>query len=191
MVSGINLLGDGATQTFAAAAATRATTSTNSRIPLPSIKGRDVALDEEWPNGLASLHKMLCKYIEKQVQNKILIPPQEAFEAGGTEKLTDVVEAALGVETSARMKGVATSPLKRRILDAVRHIGELTSKATRRQRLLMQQEYDVDAGSATYGMKLDLQCRAEEHELNNSEFKVDDASEEQVEVQYRKNLRVN
>ncbi|OAQ28744.1 hypothetical protein K457DRAFT_545563 [Linnemannia elongata AG-77] len=55
----------------------------------------------------------------------------------------------------------------------------------------MQQEYDVDAGSATYGRKLDLQCRAEEHELNNSEFKVDGASEQQVEVQYRKNLRVN
>lgn len=55
----------------------------------------------------------------------------------------------------------------------------------------MQQEYDVDAGSATYGRKLDLQCRAEEYELNNSEFKVEGASEQQVEVQYQKNLRVN
>ncbi|KAG0290191.1 hypothetical protein BGZ96_006342 [Linnemannia gamsii] len=156
---------------------------------------------------------------------KILVPLQEAFETGGTERLTDVIEAALGVEAMARIKGVNTDPLKRRILDAVRHIclkkpskvmsegelvevwsyvlgaltgyklslrsGELTSKATRWQRLLMQQEYDVDAGSATYGRKLDLQCRAEEHELNNSEFKVDSASEQQVEVQYRKNLRVN
>ncbi|KAF9327278.1 hypothetical protein BG006_009394 [Podila minutissima] len=127
-------------------------------------------------------------------------------------------KAALGVEASARIKGVDTNPLKRRILDAKPskamsegelvevwsyvlgalagyklslRSGELTSKATRWQRLLMQQEYDVDAGSATYGRKLDLQCRAEEHELNNSEFKVDSASEQQVEVQYRKNLRVN
>lgn len=52
----------------------------------------------------------------------ILIPLQEAFEAGGMEKLTDVVEAALGVEASARLNGVATNPLKRRILDAVRHM---------------------------------------------------------------------
>lgn len=53
---------------------------------------------------------------------EILIPLQEAFEAGGTEKLTDVIEAALGVEASARMKGVDTNPLKRKILDAVRHM---------------------------------------------------------------------
>ncbi|KAF8926146.1 hypothetical protein BGZ47_002888 [Haplosporangium gracile] len=323
MVSGINVLGDGAIQTFAAAAATSAgyssspsQLSTKSRIPLPGvtpvasrlttkrvakrknsaiaepwrsvvqqllekIKGGNVALAEEWPKELTGLHKMLYKYIERQVQDnipmtklvekdvfvamsgivnarmsgardvfgneavdliktqclqphisnpseqlkEILIPLQEAFEAGGTERLTDVVEAALGVEASARMTGVVTNPLKRRILDAVRHIclkkpskamsegelvevwsyilgalagynltlrsGELTSKATRWQRLLMQQEYDVEAGSATYGRKLDLQCRAEEHELNNSEFKVDSASEQQVEVQYRKNLRVN
>ncbi|KAF9314422.1 hypothetical protein BG003_004189 [Podila horticola] len=339
MASGINLLGDGATQSFTAAAATRATTSTKSRIPRPcvtpvaspatstttspksriplpsvtrvaspattkraakrkssaitepwrtvvqqlleKIKGGDVALDEEWPNELTGLHQMLYKYIERQVLDrapmtkvvekdvfvamsgivnarmsgardvfgeetldliktqclqphisnpseqlrKILIPLQKAFEAGGTEKLTDVVEAALGVEASARMRGATTNPLKWRVLDAVRHIclkkpskamsegelvevwsyvlgalagyklslrsGELTSKATRWQRLLMQQEYDVDAGSATYGRKLDLQCRAEEYELNNSEFKVEGASEQQVEVQYQKNLRVN
>ncbi|KAG0059077.1 hypothetical protein BGZ89_000718 [Linnemannia elongata] len=312
LVSGINLLGDGATQAFATAAAT----SAKSRVPLSGatpaaslvtakriakrknsaisepwrsvvqqlltkIKGGDVALAEEWPSELTGLHKMLYKYIERQVQDsapmtklvekdvfvamsgivntrmsgarnvfgeetveliktqcqqphisdpseqlqQILIPLQDAFEAGGTEKLVDVVEVALGVEASTRITGAATNPLKRRILDAVRHIclkkpsktmsegelvevwsyllgalaghklslrsGELTSKATRWQRLLMQQEYDVDAGSATYGRKLDLQCRAEEHELNNSEFKVDGASEQQVEVQYRKNLRVN
>ncbi|KAG0286665.1 hypothetical protein BGZ97_007348 [Linnemannia gamsii] len=317
MVSGINLLGDGAIQTFADAAATSVNNSsspfqpsTKSKIPVASpvttkriakrknsaiaepwrsvvqqllekIKGGDVALAEEWPNELTGLHKVLYKYIEKQVQGsvamtklveqdvfvamsgivngrmssardvfgektldliktlclqphisnpseqlqEILIPLQEAFEAGGTERLTDVVEAALGVEASARMKGVTTNPLKRRILDAVRHIclkkpskamgegelvevwsyvmgalagyklslrsGELTSKATRWQRLLMQQEYDVDTGSATHGRKLDLQCRVDEHELNNSEFKVDGVSEQQVEVQYRKNLRVN
>ncbi|KAF9953283.1 hypothetical protein BGZ72_005527 [Mortierella alpina] len=69
--------------------------------------------------------------------------------------------------------------------------GELTSKATRWQRLRMQQEYDVDAGSATYGRKLDLQCRVGEYELNNSEFKVESSSEDQVEVRYRRNLRIN
>lgn len=37
MASGINLLGDGATQSFTAAAATRATTSTKSRIPRPCV----------------------------------------------------------------------------------------------------------------------------------------------------------
>ncbi|KFH73935.1 hypothetical protein MVEG_01148 [Podila verticillata NRRL 6337] len=281
MVSGINLLGDGATQTFAAAAATRATTSTKSRIPLPTspattksaakrknsaiaepwrsvvqqllekIKGGDVTLDEEWPNELTGLHKILYKYIEGQVQDsapmtKIVekdvfvamsgivnarmsgarhVFSEETLSLIKTQCLQPHIKAALGVEASARMKGVANNPLKRRILDAVRHIclkkpskamsegelvevwsyvlgalegyklslrsGELTSKATRWQRLLMQQEYNVDAGSATYGRKLDLQCRAEEHEINNSEFKVDGASEQQVEVQYRKNLRVN
>ncbi|KAF9274896.1 hypothetical protein BGZ68_000271 [Mortierella alpina] len=314
LVSGINLLGDGALQTFADATATNISEpsqlSTKSKIPVSSlvtakriakrknsaiaepwrsvvqqllekIQGGDVALAEEWPNELTGLHKMLYDYIERQLQGNvamtklvekdvfvamsgivnarmsgardvfgqetldmiksqccmphishpseqlraILIPLQEAFESGGVERLTDVIEVALGAEASARMKGVATNPLKRRVLDAMRHIcikkptkmmsegelvevwsyvlgalaghklslrsGELTSKATRWQRLLMQQEYDVDAGSATYGRKLDLQCRAEEYELNNSEFKVDGASDQQVEVQYRKNLRVN
>ncbi|KAF9387789.1 hypothetical protein BGX21_000471 [Mortierella sp. AD011] len=155
----------------------------------------------------------------------ILDPLQEAFRAGETGKMLDVVEAALGVEASARLVGATTNPLKRRVLDAVRHIcikkpsksmsegelvevwtyvlnalagsklslrsGELTSKATRWQRLLMKQEYDMDPGQATYGRKLDLQCRVGELELNNSEFKADTIPPSQVEVQYRKNLRVN
>ncbi|KAF9979442.1 hypothetical protein BGZ65_006571, partial [Modicella reniformis] len=154
----------------------------------------------------------------------ILEPLQEAF-VGGMERLRDVVEAAIGVEASARLRGLVTNPLKQRVLDVVRHLcinkpskamsegelvavwsyilnaladhkltlrsGELTSKATRWQQLLMQQEYDLDAGSATYGRKLDLQCRHNDVEINNSEFKVDHASDLQVEVQYRKNLRVN
>ena len=69
--------------------------------------------------------------------------------------------------------------------------GELTSKATRWQRLLLKQEYNIDTGSATYGRKLDLQCRVDKHELNNSEFKVDAISSQQTDIQYRKNLRVN
>ncbi|KAF9993352.1 hypothetical protein BGZ80_005332 [Entomortierella chlamydospora] len=155
----------------------------------------------------------------------ILDPLQEAFRAGETGKMIDVVEAALGVEASARLVGAATNPLKRRVLDAIRHIcikkpsrsmsegelvevwsyvlnalagnklslrsGELTSKATRWQRLLMKQEYDMDPGLATYGRKLDLQCRVGELELNNSEFKADTIPPSQVEIQYRKNLRVN
>ncbi|KAF9405069.1 hypothetical protein BGZ76_006697, partial [Entomortierella beljakovae] len=52
-------------------------------------------------------------------------------------------------------------------------------------------ELDHDTGTATYGRKLDLQCRSEELELNNSEFKANGRSKEQVELQYRKNLRVN
>jgi hypothetical protein len=72
------------------------------------------------------LIKTLC--LQPHISNpseqlqEILIPLQEAFQAGGTERLADVVEAALGVEASARMKGVTTKPLKRRILDAVRHM---------------------------------------------------------------------
>ncbi|KAF9371739.1 hypothetical protein BGX21_005019 [Mortierella sp. AD011] len=69
--------------------------------------------------------------------------------------------------------------------------GELASKATKWQRLLLQQELDHDSGTATYGRKLDLQCRSEELELNNSEFKANGRSKEQVELQYRKNLRIN
>ncbi|KAH7036218.1 hypothetical protein BKA57DRAFT_182077 [Linnemannia elongata] len=100
LVSGINLLGDGATQAFATAAAT----SAKSRVPLSGatpaaslvtakriakrknsaiaepwrsvvqqlltkIKGGDVALAEEWPSELTGLHKMLYKYIERQVQD--------------------------------------------------------------------------------------------------------------------------
>ncbi|KAI8600496.1 hypothetical protein EDD21DRAFT_377036 [Dissophora ornata] len=155
----------------------------------------------------------------------ILDPLQEAFRAGEMERLIDVVEAALGVEASAHLLGAVTDPLKRRILDAVRHIcikkpsksmsegelvdvwsyvvnalagnklslrsGELTSKATKWQRLLMEKEYDVDSGLATCGRKLDLQCRVGELELNNSEFKADAIPTSQVEIQYRKNLRVN
>ncbi|KAF9079380.1 hypothetical protein BGX27_006509, partial [Mortierella sp. AM989] len=52
----------------------------------------------------------------------ILDPLQEAFKIGGVGKLIDVIEAALGVEASARLVGAATSPLKRRVLDAIRHM---------------------------------------------------------------------
>ncbi|KAF8984441.1 hypothetical protein BGZ46_007996 [Entomortierella lignicola] len=155
----------------------------------------------------------------------ILDPLQKAFRADETGKMIDVVEAALGVEASARLAGATTNPLKRQVLDAVRHIcikkpsksmsegelvevwsyvlnalagnklslrsGDLTSKATRWQRLLMKQEYDMDPGLAMYGRKLDLQCRVGELELNNSEFKADTVPPSQVEIQYRKNLRIN
>jgi len=63
------------------------------------------------------LHSHICNPSEQL--REILIPLQEAFEADGTEKLTDVIEAALGVEASARMKGVDTNPLKRSIHDTV------------------------------------------------------------------------
>ncbi|KAF8954100.1 hypothetical protein BGZ46_003019, partial [Entomortierella lignicola] len=71
--------------------------------------------------------------------------------------------------------------------------GELTSKATRWQHILLKEEYDLDPGTATYGRKLDLhvQCRFEEWEMNNSEFKTSAISDLQVAVQYRKNLRIN
>ncbi|KAI1306264.1 hypothetical protein EDD11_004818 [Mortierella claussenii] len=156
---------------------------------------------------------------------KILAPIEEAFEIGGVDRMLDVVEAQIGVEAACRLKGETTSPLKRRVLDAVRHIcvcrpsktmsegelvglwshvikalagykltlrsGELTSRATQWQRLLLKQEYNIDAGTATYGRKVDLQCRIDELELNNSEFKVDMISSQQVGIQYRKNLRIN
>ncbi|KAF9195257.1 hypothetical protein BGZ49_003058 [Haplosporangium sp. Z 27] len=70
--------------------------------------------------------------------------------------------------------------------------GELTSKATKWQRRLLQKEMELESGSSLYGRKLDLQCRTVDHlEINNSEFKTESRSEEQIEVQYRKNLRVN
>ncbi|KAF9291195.1 hypothetical protein BGZ74_000403 [Mortierella antarctica] len=215
-------------------------------ISCPATLGEsgDVALAEEWPKELTGLHKMLYKYIERQLQDnapmtklvekdvfvamsgivnarmsgardvfgeetlnliksqclqphisnpseqlrEILIPLQEAFEAGGTEKLTDVIEAALGVEASACMKGVGTNPLKRRILDAVRHIClKKPFKAMSEGELVEVWSYVL---GALAGYKLSLRS-AEEHELNNSEFKVDSASQQQVEVRYRKNLRVN
>ncbi|KAF9898593.1 hypothetical protein EC991_010820, partial [Linnemannia zychae] len=156
---------------------------------------------------------------------EVLAPLQDAHRLGGLEELLHELEEGLGVEAKARRERTSHDPLKRRILDAVRHIaikkpsknmseaelvevwsyvmnalaghtltlrsGELASKATKWQRMLLQQELNHDSGSAAYGRKLDLQCRSEELELNNSEFKVDGRSKEQVELQYRKNLRVN
>jgi len=69
--------------------------------------------------------------------------------------------------------------------------GERTSKATKWQRLLLQEEFALDVGEARYGRKLDLQCRCGIFELNNSEFKSAEASSCQIDTQYRKNLRVN
>ncbi|KAF9155567.1 hypothetical protein BGX21_004778, partial [Mortierella sp. AD011] len=69
--------------------------------------------------------------------------------------------------------------------------GELTSKATKWQQTILRKELDIDSGSAAYGRKLDLQCHIDGLELNNSEFKTGARSQEQVEIQYRKNLRVN
>ncbi|KAF9993577.1 hypothetical protein BGZ79_001738, partial [Entomortierella chlamydospora] len=59
------------------------------------------------------------------------------------------------------------------------------------QHLCIQTEYDIDLGTATYGRKLDLQCRADLWEINNSEFKAHSTATSQVDIQYRKNLRVN
>src|SRR5689334_20714733 len=55
----------------------------------------------------------------------------------------------------------------------------------------MQEEFALDLGEARYGRKLDLQCRCGCLELNNSEFKSTEASPSQVDIQYRKNLRIN
>ncbi|KAF8923985.1 hypothetical protein BGZ58_002313 [Dissophora ornata] len=136
----------------------------------------------------------------------ILDPLQEAFRAGEMERLIDVVEAALGVEASAHLciKKPSKSMSEGELVDVWSYVvnalagnklslrsGELTSKATKWQRLLMEKEYDVDSGLATCGRKLDLQCRVGELELNNSEFKADAIPTSQVEIQYRKNLRVN
>jgi len=68
--------------------------------------------------------------------------------------------------------------------------GELASKATRWQRILIQ-EFALDLGEARYGRKLDLQCRCGRLEPNNSEFKSAETRPSQVDVQYRKNLRIN
>ncbi|KAF9579124.1 hypothetical protein BGW38_004754 [Lunasporangiospora selenospora] len=57
--------------------------------------------------------------------------------------------------------------------------------------MLLQHELQHNSGAATYGRKLDLQCRSDDPELENSEFKVSGASLEQNEAQYQKNLRVN
>ncbi|KAG0007175.1 hypothetical protein BGZ80_004981 [Entomortierella chlamydospora] len=70
--------------------------------------------------------------------------------------------------------------------------GEPASKATKWQRILLQQELDHDSGAATYGRKPDLQCRSEELcGATPHEFKANGRSKEQVELQYRKNLRIN
>ncbi|KAF9178095.1 hypothetical protein BGZ51_007754 [Haplosporangium sp. Z 767] len=69
--------------------------------------------------------------------------------------------------------------------------GELTSKATKWQRMLLKLECKIGTGAATYGRKVDLQCRMGTWELNNSEFKTSSASDIQAAVQYRKNLRIN
>ncbi|KAF9993487.1 hypothetical protein BGZ79_001820 [Entomortierella chlamydospora] len=69
--------------------------------------------------------------------------------------------------------------------------GELTSKATAWQRKLLQTEFNLEPGTANYGRKLDMQCRSGNHELNNSEFKASHIPDAQVELQYRKNIRIN
>ncbi|CAO3574243.1 unnamed protein product [Mortierella alpina] len=66
--------------------------------------------------------------------------------------------------------------------------GELSSKATKWRRPLMQQELSFDSGTAMYKRKLNLQCRSDGLELNNSEFKGTGRSQEQVDLQYRKNM---
>ncbi|KAK3844786.1 MAG: hypothetical protein J3R72DRAFT_56059 [Linnemannia gamsii] len=155
----------------------------------------------------------------------ILKPLKAAYKAGGILGLQCEAEIAMGEEAKRRRSGIDTTPLRYRVLDAIRHIirskpnenmsegevvavwryilialsgdclkfrsGELTSKATRWQRRLMKMDYDVNPGKPTYGRKVDLQCTIDKFELNNSEFKVSGASPQQMQVQFRKNLRLN
>ncbi|KAF9901171.1 hypothetical protein BX616_002346 [Lobosporangium transversale] len=144
------------------------------------------------------------------VLKEVLAPLAGAYRSGGLQELQEEVDILLGCEAKARRERASPNPLRHRVLDAIRHIatikpskdmseaelvgvcGELTSKATKWQRRLLQKEMELELGSSLYGRKLDLQCRTVDHlEINNSEFKIDSKSDEQVEVQYRKNLRVN
>ncbi|KAG0379205.1 hypothetical protein BGX24_001313 [Mortierella sp. AD032] len=111
----------------------------------------------------------------------ILKPLKAAYKAGGILGLQCEAEIAMGEEAKRRRSGIDTTPLR----------GELTSKATRWQRRLMKMDYDVNPGKPTYGRKVDLQCTIDKFELNNSEFKVSGASPQQMQVQFRKNLRLN
>ncbi|KAF9940944.1 hypothetical protein BGZ65_005676 [Modicella reniformis] len=69
--------------------------------------------------------------------------------------------------------------------------GDLASKSSRWQKALMKMDYDINPGSPNYGRKVDLQCNVDKFEISNSEFKTSSASIEQIQVQLRKNLRLN
>ncbi|KAF9160337.1 hypothetical protein BGX21_004390 [Mortierella sp. AD011] len=157
------------------------------------------------------------------VVKEVLAPLAGVYRSGGLEELLDEIDIMLGCEAKARRERTSLNPLRRRVLDAVRHMqpskdmseaelvgawsyvinalaghsltfrsGELASKATKWQRRLLQKEMQLDSSSSLYGRKLDLQSRTAGHlEVNNSEFKADSRSYEQVEVQYKKNLRIN
>ncbi|KAF9898854.1 hypothetical protein EC991_010204 [Linnemannia zychae] len=126
--------------------------------------------------GTLEMIKTLCLQSNISTPNdeivEVLAPLQEAFEAGGVGRLTDIVEVTLGNMASARLKG-----------DCLKK----PSKAMSEGELVEVWSYVLNALS---GHKLTLRS-SEELELNNSEFKVDSASEQQVQIQYRKNLRIN
>ncbi|KAG0256162.1 hypothetical protein BG011_004719 [Mortierella polycephala] len=156
-------------------------------------------------------------HLPREEPVSILTPLQTAFRAGGVERLLEEVEIAIGDIAKLKRANETVSSFKSSILDmpsrsmnegevvatwtyiqkalALRKLkprsGELASQATRWQRLLMQSEYDIESRAAVYGRKVDLQCRVGDWELNNSEFKASSTSKEQVEVQYRKNIRIN
>ncbi|KAG0261150.1 hypothetical protein BG011_001314 [Mortierella polycephala] len=154
----------------------------------------------------------------------IFEPLQSAFKTGGLPQLLDQADISIGKEAYGRFAGETSNALKKKVLDAIRHLcvmksnkdmseaelvalwgyvfgtllgrplsmrsGELTSKATRWQQLLMKIEYSIDMGTAAYGRKLNIQCHADRLEINNSEFKAHSIARQQVDIQYRKNLRI-
>ncbi|KAF9083059.1 hypothetical protein BGX27_004271, partial [Mortierella sp. AM989] len=117
----------------------------------------------------------------------ILAPLKDAFKSGGVDELLIEVEIRLGMEAKARRDRTPSSLLNSRVLDDVRHILKGDKVAT----VAPKNELDHEPGTATYGRKLDLQCRVDDLELNNSEFKTHGTPMEQVKIQYRKNLRIN
>ncbi|KAF9950451.1 hypothetical protein BGZ65_006605, partial [Modicella reniformis] len=69
--------------------------------------------------------------------------------------------------------------------------GELPSRATRHQSKGLGLDLNIEISNRSGGKRLDLQCRVNELELNNSEFKRCDAPQSKMDHQLRKNILIN
>ncbi|KAK3821012.1 MAG: hypothetical protein J3Q66DRAFT_398083 [Benniella sp.] len=69
--------------------------------------------------------------------------------------------------------------------------GEIPSRATKHQSTCLGLELNIEMSKGSGGKRLDLQCRAEDLEVNNSEFKRCGATQGKLEQQLPKNLLIN
>ncbi|KAG0340410.1 hypothetical protein BG004_006418 [Podila humilis] len=74
------------------------------------------------------------------------------------------------------------------MLDVLEHVGECVSDATKDFKAILDEEYEE---FGTFGRKVDLIFHANGQELANLEFKVAEAAEMDIEIQNRKNIRLN